>query len=130
MVELDLENTTVTLAVAQRPFETESESGIVNSFSTLRPLLFDDGRRADPVDFPHNGDVWWMIRGGVRGLAEPGRLITGVLEASAFDRPARPATRSASIASRRPAPPKSPKSSNSRPMTSPMLAIWCPPPIR
>jgi hypothetical protein len=88
MVDLDLEGTTVTLAVAQRPFETESESGIWNSFATLIPLVYDDGRLADRADFPHNGDVWWMIRGGVRGLAEPGRLITGVLEASErADRP-------------------------------------------
>src|SRR5215831_5510122 len=82
MVALELEGTTVILAVAQRPFETESESGVWNSFSTLTPVLYEDGRRADRNDFPHNGDVWWMIRGGVRGLAEPGRLITGTLEAS------------------------------------------------
>jgi hypothetical protein len=82
MVNLDLEGTTVILAVAQRPFDKESDSGVVNSFSTLLPVLYEDGRRADRADFPHNGDVWWMIRGGVRGLAEPGRLITGVLEAS------------------------------------------------
>jgi hypothetical protein len=82
MVNLDLEGTTVILAVAQRAFEKESDSGVVNTFSTLIPLLYEDGRRAQRADFPHNGDVWWMIRGGVRGLAEPGRLIVGTLEAS------------------------------------------------
>jgi hypothetical protein len=82
MVNLDLEGTPLILAVAQRPFDKESDSGVVNTFSTLVPLLYEDGRRADRNDFPHNGDVWWMIRGGVRGLAEPGRLITGTLEAS------------------------------------------------
>jgi hypothetical protein len=82
MVNLDLEGTTLILAVAQRAFDKESDSGVVNTFSTLVPILYEDGRRADRADFPHNGDVWWMIRGGVRGLAEPGRLITGALEAS------------------------------------------------
>ena len=37
MVNLDLEGTTVTLAVAQRPFETGSESGISNNFGRWCP---------------------------------------------------------------------------------------------
>jgi hypothetical protein len=82
MMHLELEGKTVTLAVAQRPFTKD-----LNWFSTLVPLLYSDGLRADPADFPDNRDVWWMIRGSIRGLAEPGRLVTGVLEASQADRP-------------------------------------------
>ncbi len=81
-MNLDLEGRIVTLAVAQRAFDKESESGVVNSFSTLIPVLFEDGEPAERMQFPANGDVWWMVRGGVRGLVEPGRLVTGELEAS------------------------------------------------
>jgi len=81
-MNLELEGKLVTLAVAQRAFDKESESGVVNSFSTLIPILFEDGEPAKTVQFPANGDVWWMIRGNVRGLVEPGRLVTGELEAS------------------------------------------------
>lgn len=68
-------------AVAQKSFEVESDAGIFNQFCTLLPLVGPNGERADPSDFPANGDVWWMVR-GVRGLAEPGRLVTGMLEES------------------------------------------------
>ncbi len=82
MVELDLEGRVVTLAVAQRPFDKEGAGGFANTFSTLVPVVYDDGSRADPADFPAKQDVWWMIRSGVRALAEPGRLVTGQLERS------------------------------------------------
>src|SRR5207248_1653348 len=42
MVDLDLEGTTVILAVAQLPFDKEGESGVWNSFSTLVPILYED----------------------------------------------------------------------------------------
>jgi hypothetical protein len=82
MVELDLEGRVVTLAVAQKPFDKEGDSGVTNTFSTLVPVVYDDGGRADPYDFPAKQDVWWMIRSSVRGLADPGRLVTGTLERS------------------------------------------------
>ena len=64
-----------------------------------------------------------MIRGGVRGLAEPGRLVTGVLEASERPTgPARLATRSASTALRPLAPRRSRKSSKCPPARSPTAA--------
>jgi hypothetical protein len=78
----DLEGKTVTLVVAQRPFETASDSGFGNWFSTLVPVLHDDGRRADAASFPANGDVWWMVLRPKREFAEPGRLLTGILELS------------------------------------------------
>src|SRR5437016_4845139 len=88
MVDLDLEGTPAILAVAQLPFDKEGDSGVWNSFSTLVPILYEDGRRTNRADFPANGDVWWMIRSAVRNLAEPGRLITGILESSEqADRP-------------------------------------------
>ena len=69
------------LAVAQKPFESEA-----NCFSTLVPVLFDDREVPDPSDFPNNGLVWWMVKPPARKLAEPGRLIRGVLErAHRFD---------------------------------------------
>jgi hypothetical protein len=82
MVELDLEGRVVTLAVAQKPFDKESAGGFSNTFSTLVPVVYDDGSRANPADFPAKQDVWWMIRSGGRALAEPGRLVTGTLERS------------------------------------------------
>lgn len=80
----ELDGATVVLAVAQKPFEKDSESGIWNNFATLLPVLHEDGRRAEPAEFPDNGDVWWMVVPPKRGLAEPGRLLTGTLELSKF----------------------------------------------
>ena len=68
------------LVVAQRPFEYETEYGVVNLFSTLHPFLLEDGTPATPGDFPANGMVWWMVRPAVRGFAEPGRLLYATLE--------------------------------------------------
>jgi hypothetical protein len=88
MVDRDLIGRAVVLAVAQKPFDKEGESGVSNTFSTLVPVLYDDGRRTSLDDFPHNKDVWWMIRSSVRGLADPGRLVVGILESSEqADRP-------------------------------------------
>lgn len=70
------------LVVAQKPFETPSATGIYHQFATLIPLINADGTRAERSEFPANGDVWWMLRPGIRGLAEPGRLLEGVLEES------------------------------------------------
>lgn len=69
-------------AVAQRPFETANENGIVNHFCSLLPLCDVNGVPASPNDFPDNGDVWWMLRPSTRGLAQPGRLVTAVVEES------------------------------------------------
>ena len=77
-----LEGRVVTLAVAQKPFDKEGYGGFANTFSTLVPIVYDDGDRADPADFPAKQDVWWMIRSGFPALAEPGRLVTGTLEHS------------------------------------------------
>ncbi len=68
------------LVVAQRPFEYETEYGVVNLFSSLHPFLLEDGTPATPGDFPSNGMVWWMVRPAVRGFAEPGRLLYATLE--------------------------------------------------
>ena len=70
-------------AVAQRPFESVSgESGISNQFCALLPVFDWNGDPANLSDFPDNGEVWWMVRPGARGLAEPGRLVTGIVEDS------------------------------------------------
>ena len=41
--------------VAQAPFEVPSSSGVQNAFCTLQPLVFEDGRRTKPEDFPNHG---------------------------------------------------------------------------
>ena len=70
-------------AVAQRPFEASNvDSGILNQFCALLPVFDWNGDPANSSDFPDNGDVWWMVRPGARGLAEPGRLVTGIVEDS------------------------------------------------
>jgi len=75
----------VVLAVAQKPFEPlTSGSGILHQFCTLLPLLDEEGVPANPDEFPAKGDVWWMLRPGSRGLAEPGRLLIGILEESLY----------------------------------------------
>lgn len=68
--------------VGQQLAEIPSQTGIYNQFCSLIPLVDMEGRMARSVDFPDTGDVWWMIRPVTRGLAEPGRLVTGVVEES------------------------------------------------
>jgi hypothetical protein len=70
----------VFLAVAQQPFESVGESGFVNNFATLMPLLTTDGQTLDPADFRHYGLVFWMVREHALRFADPGRLIAGKLE--------------------------------------------------
>src|ERR1035438_4900340 len=70
----------VILAVAQLPFEHTGESGAVNSFATLVPILTMDGELLDHDDFRHYGLVFWMVRQHALAFADPGRLIAGKLE--------------------------------------------------
>lgn len=79
---LEHEGRRFVFAVAQVPFEVASSKGVFHQFGTLLPLLNEDGTRAEPSEFPDNGDVWWMIRPEVRGLARPGRLLTARVEES------------------------------------------------
>ncbi len=68
--------------VAQKPFETANQTGVYNQFCALLPLFDMSGNRVSISDFPDNGDVWWMVLPQKRGLAEPGRLVTGLVEDS------------------------------------------------
>jgi hypothetical protein len=70
----------VFLAVAQQPFETVGESGFVNNFATLVPLLTTDGEILDPDDFRLFRMVFWMVRQHALRFADPGRLLVGKLE--------------------------------------------------
>ncbi len=80
---LDIVGKKFIFAVAQRPFETAgADSGVLNQFCALLPVFDWNGDIANPQDFPDNGDVWWMLRPGTRGFAEPGRLVTGIIEDS------------------------------------------------
>ena len=69
-------------AVAQKPFETVNQTGIYNQFCALLPLFDVSGNPVPLSDFPDHGDVWWMVLPQKRGLAEPGRLVTGLVEDS------------------------------------------------
>lgn len=80
MFDAELQGEKAFLVVTQRPFEHGTEYGVVNLFSSLHPVLLEDGRPATPGDFPANNMVWWMVRPGVRGLAEPGKLLYATLE--------------------------------------------------
>jgi hypothetical protein len=68
------------LAVAQAPFDHLSESGSVNSFATLVPIMTADGELFDRSDFPQHGLVFWLVRQHLLSIASPGRLVTGRLE--------------------------------------------------
>jgi hypothetical protein len=70
----------VFLAVAQQPFERPGESGVVNNFATLVPLLATDGEVLEPSDFRHYGMVFWLVRQHAVRFADPGRLLAGRLE--------------------------------------------------
>ena len=65
--------------VAQQPFEPSS-TGVRFSFCTLQPLLFKDGERTERKQFPDNGLVWWMLAPDAHRFAQPGRLVSFVLE--------------------------------------------------
>jgi hypothetical protein len=82
MFSAELAGERALLVVAQRPFEAGSERGVTNLFCNLQPLVMENGTRAVPEDFPDNGFVWWLVRSGARGFAEPGRLLLATLEES------------------------------------------------
>lgn len=66
--------------VAQAPFESRSFSGVQNAFCTLQPLAFDDGQSTTPGDFPNRGLVWWMLTDNAHRFAQPGRLVSFIVE--------------------------------------------------
>jgi hypothetical protein len=70
-------------AVDQRPFKFQKDTGPVNRFCVLYPLMTVAGERvkADRDSFPHRGRVWWKLRDDVREeLVIPGSLWTGPIE--------------------------------------------------
>jgi energy-coupling factor transporter ATP-binding protein EcfA2 len=70
-------NSHMLLMVAQQPF-----SPGYDTFCKLTPIAFLDDPQAPiaSVDFPNDGEVWWMLTDRTAALAEPGRLLAGVLE--------------------------------------------------
>ncbi|HMF11525.1 MAG TPA: hypothetical protein VKE94_04445, partial [Gemmataceae bacterium] len=70
-------------AVDQRPFKFQKDSGPVNRFCVLYPLMTVAGERvkADRESFPHRGRVWWKLRDDIRDdVVVPGSLWTGTIE--------------------------------------------------
>lgn len=66
--------------IAQLPFESQSAGDIYNSFCTIQPVAFQDGRRTSPDQFPNNGLIWWMLRSNANRFANPGQLVSFVVE--------------------------------------------------
>jgi len=65
------------LMVAQKQFSTQFDT-----FCKLIPIAFlDDPQSAiDIDDFQNDGEIWWMLTDRTVALAEPGRLVTAILE--------------------------------------------------
>lgn len=74
---LELEGDRWIMAVGQKPFFAGG-----NEFCTLVPVISENGRRGKPELFPNSGLVWWMVRSGAKGWAQPGRLVVTNLEPS------------------------------------------------
>jgi len=71
----------VFLAVGQRYFERPGKDSYhKNTFCSLVPVMQSDWTLPDPEDYPNCGLVWWKLRRGAHSFAEPGRLLTGVLQ--------------------------------------------------
>lgn len=69
------------MMVAQQPFEVG-----LNQFCKLAPLAYLDGTPASYLDFPNDGEIWWMLTLQSARLAEPGTLVMGNAEgAMRFD---------------------------------------------
>lgn len=74
-------NERLIMAVALDPFQIG-----INQFCRLIPLMTVEGIPLDPLDFPNNGEVWWMLTSQTSHLGKPGRLVVCQTEpANAFD---------------------------------------------
>jgi hypothetical protein len=74
-------NQRLLMVVAQRPFELDP-----NRFCKLIPLMSLEGEECDPIDYPNDGEIWWMLTAQTAHLAEPGHLVVGDIEvAPRFD---------------------------------------------
>ncbi|RJP33368.1 MAG: hypothetical protein C4547_12345 [Phycisphaerales bacterium] len=69
-------DTRLIMMVAQRSFETVD----LNQFCKLIPIAYVDGVRPTGMDFPNDGEIWWMLTAQTARLAEPGRLTVGTIE--------------------------------------------------
>lgn len=81
--QANAEKIPLVFAVDQRPFKFQKDSGPVNRFCVLYPLMTLTGERvkADRESFPHRGRVWWKLRDDIReDLVVPGSLWTGTIE--------------------------------------------------
>ena len=68
-------DTRLIMMVAQAPFEHD-----FNQFCKLIPIVYPDGTRPNVQDFLNDGEIWWMLTAQTSRLAEPGRLIVGMIE--------------------------------------------------
>jgi hypothetical protein len=68
-------DTRLIAVVAQYSFETN-----FNRFCKLVPLVYVDGERTGPEDFPNDGELWWMLSAQSAELATPGRLLSCMVE--------------------------------------------------
>lgn len=63
------------MVVAQEPFEDRQ-----NTFCKLVPGIFVNGMEPETMEFPNDGEIWWMVTPQAACLARPGYLVTGDLE--------------------------------------------------
>lgn len=78
---MDYVNERLVFAVAQQPFEHQSaETYRINTFCSLVPLLDVEAKAVQSADFYNCGLVWWMVRSNAQAFAEPGRLLTAMVE--------------------------------------------------
>ena len=74
-------DTRLIAVVAQEKFEVE-----FNQFCKLVPVMYVDGTRPSPGDFPNDGEVWWMLTAQTSPYAQPGCLVSCQVEdAREFD---------------------------------------------
>ena len=74
-------DTRLIMMVAQQPFETD-----MNQFCKLIPVIYVDGTRAIAEDFINDNEIWWMLTAQTAQLAEPGRLVVGLVgDATGYD---------------------------------------------
>jgi len=70
----------IIVSVAQYPFELRSETGAVNTFGTLVPIMKTDGEALSAEDCPSQGLIFWLIKSPILRFAQPGRLLVATLE--------------------------------------------------
>jgi hypothetical protein len=68
-------DTRLICVVAQGKFEVD-----FHQFCKLVPVMYVDGTRCRPEDFPNDGEIWWMLTAQTIQHAQPGKLVSCLVE--------------------------------------------------